>query len=290
MVILSVNVITGGIKMRELLLKVCIFIALFVVVFQVTKANTNDIIIEVYEDGKFGNTNLLVNPDFEEGSIGWTAETARPDLFIYEIDDENTISGKKSAYIAANDGTMSGYWAQTVKLIPGEKYKCSIWGDITRGYILLYVNGNGINDRRYLSARYDDAHYPVFIKADHRANLAENGWNKYQLEFTNVKNAPVATIHLGIYFSEGEAYFDNIYFGITDVKVAVIAKNPKGIPITRIVIFDESDKIVFDKSYNDQNIERQELINLPADASYFKIIAYDNDGNQKQVIFPHVIN
>lgn len=244
----------------------------------------NGIIIEVSPDTKFGTTNILVNPDFEEGNLGWNANTARPDLFAYEISN-HAVSGEKSAYIRAFDGLMSGYWSQSVNLNPGEKYKYSFWGDIRKGYMLCYVSGSGLDRRKYLSSYYDDVHYPVFLKADHMENLALPGWNKYSFEFVNSKNVEKAAVHLGIYFSKGEAYYDNVYFGIDTVKFGIKVKSNNN-SIARIEVMDDLGTKVFEKNYSDSGREREEWFNVPADASHLEIVAYDGDGSMSRLLYP----
>lgn len=191
--------------------------------------------------------NLLVNPGVEEGADGrpqsWAFGTATPAIF--ESDWRDGGRSGRCLWLKARTGEMSGYWAQSVAVVPGTPYLAKGHLRILSGKILCYVHGTAdAGDGRKVSV--DARHYrgtmrghwltPVFVPLDALSGPDAERWHPFRIAFTPPAPVDRVALSLGLYFAAGEALFDDLEVCLAEVALQVRVEAAAGEVLRRVVV------------------------------------------------------
>ncbi len=165
--------------------------------------------------------NLLTNPGVETGAggkpDGWSFHTATPAIF--EADWRDAGRSGKCLWLKAASGEMSGYWSQTVSVVPGKTYLATGFLRLVRGKVLCYVHGTGalpdgrrvsLDERFYRGTMRGHWLSPVFLPPEALSGPDPDAWLPFQIRFTVPPPVERVTLSLGLYFAAGEAAFDDL--------------------------------------------------------------------------------
>ncbi len=192
--------------------------------------------------------NLAPNPHFETGNgaepAGWHFTTAIPENFTTAW-----AAGGRSGRcleVRAKTGRMSGYWNARVPLVPGQRYRFSGWYRILGGRILCYAHARRRLPQEHRTIRLDERFYagsfrqhwlaPVFLPPDALPGPKPDQWLPFQIVFRAPERLTAAEISLGIYFTPGHVFFDDVYFGPAETGLTVTATARRGRRIRRVLL------------------------------------------------------
>jgi hypothetical protein len=201
--------------------------------------------------------NLVANPGLEQGTgdtpANWSFTTARPDNF----ETGWTAHGRsgKCLWIKAKTGVMSGYWGQNVPVQPGKSYLFKGFYRLAGGKILLYAHNSlalpdgrrvAVDERFFRGTMRGHWLVPVFLPPDALGGPDPNAWFPFSLRVNVPDPMQSVSLSLGLYFTPGEAWFDDLWAGLaqTDLTISVKAapgETLKGVMVTR----SNSDKPAF---------------------------------------------
>jgi hypothetical protein len=169
--------------------------------------------------------NLVANPGIEEGRdgrpLGWRFGTAEPDNFVADWADGGR-SGK-CLHLKARSGKMSGYWGQTVAVEPGKTYEFNGYYRLAGGKILCYAHGRmtlpggdsvSAEQRFYRASMHGHWLTPVFLAPEVLAGPKPDVWYPFELRLKVPPPIKAVSLSLGMYFTAGEAWFDDLWFGL----------------------------------------------------------------------------
>ena len=170
--------------------------------------------IVISAHGVPGGTNLVRDPGFEEGGVGWHAGSASPES-VYAVWSDAPISGDRSAGIRAEIPAASGYWVQEVPVEPATGYLLSARMDLREGKVLVRANGRGFDARKYTVRQPDLLTVPVFWKPQWVRGHDLSPGDQIFLTFTTGPEGDPQSVNiaLGLYFSRGLVFFDDLYLG-----------------------------------------------------------------------------
>lgn len=209
--------------------------------------------LEITSDPPLPAPNLIQNPGIEEGKDGqpdhWRWSTAVVENFVIVWADNGRAG--RCLYLKAHSGIMSGYWNQSVRVEPRTEYVMTGWFRISGGKILCYAHakapdGRGIDQRFYASSNRNHFLVPVFLKPEYMAGMDAENWHPIRLPFTTIENMEWVAVSLGMYFTAGEVWYDDIsvFRATTDLSVKV---NGNGQELSRVrVLAKGAQQPVFD--------------------------------------------
>lgn len=200
--------------------------------------------IELSANPSLPPTSVVVNGDMEAGDgpypEGWSFSTARPDNFELRW-ERGGHSGERSLYLRAKSEVMSGYWNQTVPVVPGTRYAFGGFYRMSGGRLLFYAHQTytlegvprGVDVRTYVGSARGHWLVPVFIPPEALTDPDIETWLPFETEVDIPQGLETITLSLGAYFSPGEAWFDDIYFTplTTDLQITVRAQDTHPIAV-----------------------------------------------------------
>jgi hypothetical protein len=148
---------------------------------------------------------------------GWSFGTATPAIF-----QASWLDGGRSGkclWLKAATGEMSGYWSQTVPVEPGKTYLVAGFMRLAQGKVLCYVHGTGkspdgrkvsLDERFYRGTMRGHWLTPVFLPPEALGGPAPDAWVPFELRFAVPGPIRQVTLSLGLYFTAGEASFDDV--------------------------------------------------------------------------------
>jgi hypothetical protein len=173
-------------------------------------------------------TNLVRNSSMEWGSddqpAHWTFDSGQPENFEAKwVDGGRT--GKRSLWLKAKTGKMSGYWKQVISVEPGQTYLFKGYYRLGGGRMLVWISGGGtlpdktpvVVDERF-EAQSSHGHWlePVFLPPEALSGPDPNLWFPFQVKVT----VPIPVKHLafnvGMFFTPGEVWFDDLWAGLAE--------------------------------------------------------------------------
>lgn len=253
----------------------------------VTAAGAAD--LQVTADPPLPRPNLVVNPGMEQttatGVANWNFSTANPENFATDRAASGR-SGPGSLHLIAHSGVMSGYWNQVVSLKPETDYVMRVWYRLGGGKMLCYAHaalpdGKSVDQRFYDSSMRTHLLVPVFLKPEYTKGADPNRWFLCRLPFRTIKDMNAIAVSLGIFFSAGEAWFDDA--SVTEAKTALTVKTQT--PVTRVRVLDAEGKAVFDSGVVAAAAFEKTLPELATDTVY-TIEATDGAGKLTTVKYP----
>ena len=214
--------------------------------------------IRVEGDPPLPVPNLAQDPGMEEGATGqpahWRFNTATPENF-----EQGWVDGGRSGkclWMKAKTGKMSGYWGQGVPVEPGKAYLFKGYFRLAGGKMLCYANSSmrlpdgrsvAVDERYYRGSLRGHWLAPVFLPPEALAGPDPQQWYPFQIKAAIPPPMKAIGLSLGIYFTPGEAWFDDIWVGLaeTDLRVSVKAGPDEKLERVTVRKADEA-KPVFD--------------------------------------------
>ena len=175
--------------------------------------------------------NLITNPGFEEGEGEWPdawSWTSNQPTRVTRFWAEEAASGKRSAGTRSELSAGSGYWTQSVPVEADHEYLLRARVKIEGGKVLVRALGtdeqnvmNSFDKRAYDFRRAGHLLVPVFWRPEWVTGMNREPWTPVDLCFdTRCDPAPTHVIvHVGSYFQEGIACFDEVYLGPGELKL-----------------------------------------------------------------------
>jgi hypothetical protein len=175
--------------------------------------------------------------------LHWKFTTAMPDNF-----ETGWVDGGRSGkclWVKAKTGKMSGYWNQTIPVEPGKTYLFKGYYRLAAGKILCYAHASvRLQDNR--SVAVDQRYYrgslrghwlvPVFLPPEALAGPDPQQWYPFEIKATIPPPMKAISLSLGIYFTPGEAWFDDIWVGLAETDLRVSVKAGPGEVLERVVV------------------------------------------------------
>ncbi len=208
--------------------------------------------IEITADPPLAELNLARNPGMEEGAAGeaahWSFGTAVPENFETAWVEGEGRGGSHALYLKAHDSVMSGYWSQTVQVEPG-RYVFRGYYRTTGGRLLMYAHGRnteveppvGVDERTYAGSVIASFLVPVFIPYEALVGADPNTFYPFSVQVQVPERLPAIALSMGMYFSPGEAWFDDVWFGPAEFDLRVRV-NAQGARIERVTVFDRDEE------------------------------------------------
>lgn len=226
--------------------------------------------------------NLAKNPSVETGGDGqpdhWKFETGQPNNFEIKW-TEGGRTGNKSLWLKAKTGKMSGYWKQGIPVEPGRTYLFKGYYRLAGGRMLVWIAGEGtlpdktkvVVDERF-EALSSHGHWlePVFLPPEALSGPDPNVWQPFQVKF----KVPTPVRHLafgvGIFFTPGEAWFDDLWAGLAemDLVLQVEAKRDESIRRVLVRIVDNPSPVLDSGPLQDVRTFKETCKAQPVDGKY----------------------
>lgn len=203
--------------------------------------------VQISADPPLPVANLLANPGFEEGTgdqpAGWKFGTASPDNFVTAWAAEGHAG--RAVYCKALSGSMSGYWAQGVRLQPETDYRLTGWFRLRGGKLLAYVHAPPptLNERFYATSMYNHFLVPVFLKADFMRG-APDTWQPLRMDFRTPAGLGGASVSLGMYFAAGEVWYDD--FSLQGAKTTLKLRVRDDEDLRSVQVTTAAGEVVYD--------------------------------------------
>jgi len=94
---------------------------------------------------------------------------------------------------------------------------------LARGKILTYVHGrtpegHTLDERFYAQSRRDFFLAPVFLRPEYLPGPPPDQWVPFQVDFTPPAGLAAVTVSLGMYFTAGEVWFDDVALQRTETR------------------------------------------------------------------------
>lgn len=216
----------------------------------------------------------------------WKFTTANPENF-----EQNWVAqghfGPGSVRVMALTGIMSGYWTQSLLVKPDTEYVLRVWYRHGGGKMLIRAHGGNPEGRTVDERFYDTSmrkHFlvPVFLKPEYMKGGDLNQWRLCRLPFKTIPNMEWISISLGIFFSGGEVWFDDV--SVTEAKTDLTVRVTGAVEKLRVL--DEQGKAVFESGKSDQGLQKT----LPGVASdgVYTIEVTEPGGNVRTMRYPEV--
>lgn len=203
--------------------------------------------IRIVGDPPLPAKNEVVNADVEAGEgeapLGWRFGTAMPENFEAAWRDGGR-SGK-CLWLKAKTGAMSGYWGQSVPVQPGRTYLFKGYYRLGAGKILCYAHGRmplpdgrsvGVDERFYRGTMRGHWLVPVFLPPDALGGPDPQAWYPFRLKVSVPEPLNRLSLSLGLYFTPGEAAFDDLWLGLAETDLSVSVEAGPGETIRRVVV------------------------------------------------------
>jgi hypothetical protein len=216
--------------------------------------------------------NLIVNGGIEQaapdGAANWSFGTANPENFAIDRVAAGR-SGPGALHLISHTGVMSGYFNQVVKVKPETDYLLRAWYRHGGGKLLNYAHavlpsGRGVDQRFYSTSLKNHFLAPVFLKPEYIKGTDPSVWQLCRLPFRTIPEMNSIAISLGIFFSAGELWFDDVSVteAATDLTVTV-----KG-PATKVRVLDDKQAVLFDSGALNTDTFTKTLPGVPSDGRY----------------------
>ena len=191
--------------------------------------------------------NLVKNPGFEEGEGEWPdawSWTSNQPTRVTRFWAEEAATGKRSAGTRSELSAGSGYWTQSVPVEPDREYLLRARVKIEGGKVLIRALGtdeqdvmNSFDKRAYDFRRAGHLLVPVFWRPEWVTGIHREPWTPVDLVFdTRCDPAPTQVIvHVGSYFAEGIACFDDVYLGPGQLQLTYLVS---GAPLESVRLLD----------------------------------------------------
>jgi len=260
--------------------------------------------IDVTTDPPLQAANLVQNPDIEqvdgEAPAGWSFSTATPSNFTIGRAEGEGRNGSAALHLLAHDSVMSGYWAQTVGVKPGD-YVFRGWYRTTGGRLLMYAHGSntevepsvGVDARAYYGSSVASFLVPVFIPYEALAGADPGTYYPFSVAVNIPEGLEYLALSMGMYFTPGEIWFDDVWFGPAqvDLKITVAGEGKQLASVT--VLQDGTEEPVY-SSEDDPRCPPGRPLTEPFEATVegissggsYTIIAGTADGDVHRVRFP----
>ncbi len=247
--------------------------------------------------------NLVKNPSIEEVAKDqpkyWTFDSALKENFIISW-THGGRTGKKSLGIKTQTGKMSGYWTQIVVVESERTYLFKGYYRLGGGRILIWVSGEGALpdktkvkvDRRFYAAS-SRGHWlePVFLPPEALSGPDPDVWLPFEIEVKVPAPITHLAFNMGLYFSHGKVYFDDLWVGLAEMDLDIDVKAAPEERIDRVVIRSaEPAKDIFDSGplAKAKNYEKT-LKALPMNATY-EVLVHLADGKVVRKVYSHSEN
>ena len=208
--------------------------------------------IHVTGDPELPVRNLVENPRMEAGEHDvprdWGFSTARPANF-----DTGWIEGGRTGkclWLKAHDSVMSGYWGQTLTVTGGESYLMRGHFRLNAGKILCYAHarktlpdgrGVAVDERYYRGTKRGHWLVPVFLPPESLGGPDPREWQAFRLRVPVAESIDALRISLGMYFTPGEAWFDDVWVGLAETDLTVKVMPETGESLRKVVVRNADD-------------------------------------------------
>lgn len=252
-------------------------------------------------------TNLLENPSMEKGAGGepahWSFDTAEPDNFTTAWAEQEGVDGSRALYVRAHDDVMSGYWTQVVDTPPGV-YTFSGLYRTTGGRLLMYAHGENtevkpafaVDARTYHGSAVASFLVPVFIPSEALTGPDPDTYYPFSVQVDVRQRIEQLKLSMGIYFTPGEAWFDEVSFRPATMNMTVQVRG-EGEQIARLTVFEADQVEPVYRSDRDPDFADAEALpdpfeitleDLPSGGDYL-IVAKTVDDTLHRVHFPEEV-
>ncbi len=260
--------------------------------------------IEVSTDPSLEAANLLENPHVEQATDGepehWSFSTAVPENFDIGWEADTGRDGSGALHVVAHERVMSGYWAQKVPVTPGT-YLFRGWYRTTGGRLLMYAHGRnpeveppvGVDARTYHGSSIASFLVPVFVPYEALTGPDPDTYYPFSVQVEVPERLGEIALSMGIYFTPGEAWFDDVWFGpaAVDLKLRV---DGEGEQIAQVTVFQDGVEEPLYDSGDDPAAGPDHPLRDPFEATVpgvatggsYLIVAKTGGGNLHRVHFP----
>ena len=260
--------------------------------------------IDVTTDPPLDAANLVVNADMEAGTdaepADWALSTAIPENFTVNLADGAGRDGSRALHMIAHDKVMSGYWNQVVPVTPGDYLFRGFYRTVS-GRILIYAHGRnieieppiGVDVRTYHGSSIASFLVPVFIPPEALTGPDPDTYYPFAVKVTVPEGLEQITLSMGLYFTPGEVWLDDISFGPAQVDLKLRVSGD-GEPLEKVTVFQDGVEAPVYVSTDDPACAAGEPLpepfevtvpGVPVDGSYL-IVAKTVDGDLHRVRFP----
>jgi len=203
--------------------------------------------INVTADPPVPARNLVRNSHIEAGRGGqpvdWRFSTAVPENFETAW-REGGCAGK-CLWLRAASGKMSGYWGQSVPVVPGQTYLFRGRYRLAGGRILCYAHGrrrldNGrsiaIDKRFYAGSLRNHWLVPVFLPPAALMGPDPKKWFPFQVQVPVPDGLDAIALSVGIYFTAGEVAYDDIELVPLTTRLDIVVHLGPGEHARRVIV------------------------------------------------------
>ncbi|NLO05867.1 MAG: hypothetical protein GX131_08580 [candidate division WS1 bacterium] len=261
--------------------------------------------ITVSTDPPYEAANLAQNPGVEEGADGdpaiWNLSTAVPANFtVGRAEEGEGRNGTRALHMIAHDDVMSGYWYQSVPVEPGD-YVFRGWYRTTGGRMLMYAHGRnteivppvGVDARAFHGSSIASFLVPVFIPHEALTGPDPDTYYPFSVLATVPEGLEQITLSMGMYFTPGEAWFDDIWFGPAELDLTVRVTG-EGQQIASLTVLREGVEAPVYRSADDPACPAGQPLPDPFEVTIegvdmrgtYTIVAETTAGEEHRVLFP----
>lgn len=203
--------------------------------------------INVTADPSVSARNSVRNPHIEQGRNGqpaeWRFSTAIPENF--ETAWRQGGRSGKCLWLKAASGKMSGYWNQSMPVVPGQTYLFRGWYRLGGGRILCYAHGrkrteNGrsvaIDKRFYAGSLRNHWLVPVFLPPDALMGPDPTKWFPFEVKVPVPDGLTAIALSVGMYFTAGEVAYDDIELVPLTVRLEIAVHLGPGEQARRVLV------------------------------------------------------
>ncbi|GEM_PF-3179332 len=188
--------------------------------------------VNVTTDPPLEAANLVQNADMEQGADGqpavWTFSTAVPENFTLGWAEGAGRNGSRALHMTAHDKVMSGYWAQKMPVQAGDYVFRGYYRTVT-GRLLMYAHGTntdvqpavGVDARAFHGSSIASFLVPVFVPLEALAGPDPESWHPFSVKVAIPEGLEEITLSMGLYFTPGEVWFDDVWFGPATVQMTL---------------------------------------------------------------------
>ncbi|MBD3292444.1 MAG: hypothetical protein GF393_05940 [Armatimonadia bacterium] len=259
--------------------------------------------IDVIADPPPAEANLLQNADMEAVEAGepahWSFSTAVPENFALDWPEGEGRDGSRALHLVAHENVMSGYWGQVVPVSEG-RYVFRGWYRTESGRLLMYAHGRdrdadppvGVDARTYHGSAVASFLVPVFIPWEALTGPDPDTYYPFSVEVDVPEGLEQITLSMGMYFTPGEAWFDDVWFGPARMSLKLRVSG-EGEALEKVTIFQDGVEEPVYVSTDDPACPADEPLPEPFEVTVdapsggsFLIVAKTVDGDLHRVRFP----
>ena len=191
-------------------------------------------------------------------------------------------------YVKAFTGEMSGYWSQVVRLSPG-KYVLRGWFRLLSGKLLIYVHGRNnqaaIDQRFYAGIDLPPSLVPTFLKPQYLIGGRSDDWHPFTLPFEMPQGLPAVAVSLGMYFTAGEVWFDDVSLTVAETHLRVRVRGPQGIRQVTVFRVGSEKPLWQSPTLAPGQATFQHTLSVPATGRY-RVVATSSSGRTIEKLYP----